>query len=92
MKWSEFTWAAAASSWNASTSTNWFGLSTLRDHSKKMLPGSDRVPWVNSSTSASQLPLRSGLMVHLTTMKIMDVPFGIDRGTAEPEPGRNWSA
>src|ERR1700693_4206855 len=46
-----------------------------------MLPGSDRVPCVNSSTSASQLPLRSGLMVHLTTMKIMGVPSGIDRGT-----------
>jgi hypothetical protein len=54
-----------------------------------MLPGSDRVPCVNSSTSASQLPLRSGLMVHLTTMKIMDAPFGIDPGQAEARPGRN---
>jgi hypothetical protein len=52
-----------------------------------MLPGSDRVPWVNSSTSASQLPLRSGLMVHLTTMKIMDAPFGIDPGAGRTPTG-----
>jgi hypothetical protein len=31
-------------------------------------------------------------MVHLTTMKIMDAPFGIDRGQAKAGPGRNWSA
>ena len=38
------------------------------------------MPWVNSATSASQLLLRSGLMVHLTTMRIMDDSFGIGRG------------
>jgi hypothetical protein len=32
------------------------------------------VDWVKSSTSVSHSPLRSGLMVHLTTMKIMTPP------------------
>jgi hypothetical protein len=55
LKWPEFTCAGPASSWNASASTNWCGLSTLSDHSKKMLPGSLRVAWVKGSTRVSRL-------------------------------------
>ena len=53
----------------ASTNTNSLGSSTLRDHSKKRLPGSARVAWVKPSTRSSQRSLHSGLTGNLTTMK-----------------------
>src|SRR5689334_19594315 len=79
LKCSEVTWASAAPSRKASTSTYWLGLSTLRDHSKKILPSSARERSVKSSTSDIHSSLFSGRTVNLTTMKIMAVPFG--RGT-----------
>lgn len=61
LKWSEFTCASPASrSLNASARTNWLGLSTLLDHSKKMLPGSARVAVEKSATSESHSSLRAG--------------------------------
>jgi hypothetical protein len=72
LKWSAPTCAAAAPSWNASTTTNWFGSVTLRLHSKKMLPGSARVASVKPETRSSHWSACSGLIVNLTTMKIME--------------------
>jgi len=49
-------------------------LSTLLDHSKKMLPGSARVALANSSVRDSHSSIRSGRIVNLMTMKIIDFP------------------
>ncbi|MFB9072423.1 hypothetical protein ACFFX0_14955 [Citricoccus parietis] len=55
----------------ASTRTNPFGSSTLRDHSNQRLPSSARVADVNSATESRKVSVYSGLTWYLTTMKIM---------------------
>jgi hypothetical protein len=58
LRWSEFTCASPAlRSLNASARANWLGLSTLLDHSTKMLPGSAGVAVVKSATSESHSSL-----------------------------------
>ncbi len=61
----------APSSVKPSTSTKVLSSSTLRDHSKKRLPGSARVDRVKLSTRSSQRSLQSGLTGNLTTMTYM---------------------
>ena len=73
-KWSLPTWASAASSWKASTSTHSSLVSRLLDHSKKMLPGSASVARVNSSTISGHCSVYSGLVRNFTTMRIMTSP------------------
>jgi len=76
LKWSEFTCASpAARSLKASISTNWLGLSTLFDHSKKTLPGSSRVAEVKGATRDSHCSATSGRTENLTTIKIIVAPW-----------------
>ena len=70
LKWSLSTCAAAPSSWNASTRTNSFGSSVLRDHSNHRFPGSARVASVNSWTKSSHRSDHSGFVLNLATMRI----------------------
>src|SRR5712692_6901017 len=58
----------AARSLKASSSTNWLGLSTLRDHSKKTLPGSARVAAVKGATRASHWSATSGRTANFTSI------------------------
>ena len=71
LKWSLLTWGPAPSVSKASTRTNSFGSSTLRDQSKKRLPGSARVASVKSATRSSHCSAHSDFALNLTTMKIM---------------------